>query len=123
MSFDLRSVNDKMMILLSVFIALNFFDAATTLVAIRAGPPLVELNPIAAGLFRMSLPGFALALALKYIPILPLGYATFLGGSETHPLAVRVVKFGVLVALAAADIFYALVVASNAVTLASFLQI
>jgi len=84
MSFDIPSVNRKLLIMLSVFIALNFFDAATTLLAINAGPTFVELNPIASSLFRLDFLGFMLALTLKYIPAVPLVYATLLPVSYTH---------------------------------------
>ncbi|HUK79983.1 MAG TPA: DUF5658 family protein, partial [Nitrososphaerales archaeon] len=67
MSFDLRAVDSRLVVLLSVFIALNFFDAITTLVAISLGPSFVELNPIASGLFRLDFLGFIAALGLKYI--------------------------------------------------------
>jgi hypothetical protein len=120
MSFDLTKLNTRLLILLSVFVALNFFDAATTLIAIRAGPPLEELNPIASGLFRMDFDGFLLALGLKYFPMIPLVYATFLPVESKRPVALRVVKVSVLVALVAADIFYVAVVSSNSLNLMRF---
>jgi len=119
MSFDLPSVNKKLLILLSVFIALNFFDAFTTLLAINAGPTFVELNPIASSLFRLDFLGFMLALTLKYIPAVPLVYATLLP-AEGKTMSLRVVKVSALIALAAADIFYVVVVGSNSANLASF---
>jgi hypothetical protein len=120
MSFDLARLNSRLLVLLSVFVALNFFDAATTLIAIKAGPPLVELNPIASGLFRMDFEGFMVALGLKYIPMVPLVYATFLPAESNRPVALRVVKVSVLVALVAADIFYVAVVGSNSLNLLRF---
>jgi hypothetical protein len=119
MSFDLSSVNKKLLILLSVFITLNFFDAATTLLAIHAGPTFVELNPIASSLFRLDFPGFMLALTLKYIPAVPLIYATLLP-VEGRTMSLRIVKVSALIALAAADVFYVAVVGSNSFNLASF---
>jgi Domain of unknown function (DUF5658) len=119
MSFDLRSLNNKLLILLSVFIILNFFDATTTLLAINAGPTFVELNPIASSLFRLDFLGFLLALTLKYIPVIPLVYATFLP-YDGNTISLRVVKVSALIALAAADIFYIIVVGSNSLNLASF---
>jgi hypothetical protein len=119
MSFDLPRLNNKLLILLSVFIALNFFDATTTLLAINAGPTFVELNPIASSLFRLDFLGFMLALALKYIPVIPLVYATFLR-AEGKTISQRIVKVSAFIALAAADIFYVVVVASNSLNLASF---
>lgn len=120
MSFDVTKLNGRLLILLLIFIALNCFDALTTLVAIRAGPGFVELNPIAASLFHLNFVGFIGALSLKYMPILPLAYATHLKENPERPLAIRIVKVSAFVALAAADIFYAGVVASNIRTLASY---
>jgi len=117
MSFDLLKVKGRLLVLLSVFIALNFFDALTTLVAISLGPSFVELNPIASGLFRLNFPGFMAALVLKYIPMVPLVYATFLPTNQKHVLALRVVKVSGLVALIAADVFYVAVVGSNSLNL------
>jgi len=117
MSFDLSKVDSRLMVLLSMFIALNFFDALTTLVAISLGPSFVELNPIASGLFRLDFLGFVAALGLKYIPVVPLVYVTFLPPSDKHVLALRVVKVSALVALVAADVFYLAVVGSNSLNL------
>ena len=119
MSFDLLRVNKRLLILLSIFISLNFFDAATTLLAINAGPTFVELNPIASSLFRLDFPGFLLALTLKYIPAIPLVYATLLPVGR-NTMSLRIVKISALIALAAADLFYVVVVGSNSLNLASF---
>jgi uncharacterized protein DUF5658 len=120
MSFNMNSVNNRLLVLLSVFIALNFFDALTTLLAIHVGPAFVELNPVASGLFHLDFGGFVLALALKYLPLIPLTYATFLGGDGVRPLTFRIVKVSAFVALAAADLFYGAVVSSNTLNLSSF---
>ncbi len=120
MSFDRLKLNGRLMVLLSVFIALNCLDALTTLVAINAGPGFVELNPIAASLFHLNFLGFVAALVLKYMPIVPLAYATYVGESSSRPLAIRIVKVSAFVALVAADIFYLVVVGSNLKTLASY---
>jgi len=117
MSFDLPRVDNRLLVLLSVFITLNFFDALTTLVAINLGPSFVELNPIASGLFRLDFFGFLAALGLKYIPMVPLAYVTFLRPSQKHPLALRVVKVSAFVALVAADVFLLTVVGSNSFNL------
>ena len=58
MSLNIHKVNKWLLALLSVFIALNFLDVLTTLIAIQAGPTFVEHNPIAAGLFRLDFPDF-----------------------------------------------------------------
>jgi len=120
MAFDVAKVNSRLLILLSVFIVLNFFDALTTLLAIHAGPSFVELNPIASGLFRMDLPGFTAALALKYIPLIPLAYAVFLPSETKRVVALRIVKVSAFIALVAANIFYIGVVGSNSLVLLRF---
>jgi len=120
MSFDISKLNRRLLVLLTVFIVLNFLDALTTLIAIRAGPNFVELNPIAADLFHLSFLGFLAALLLKYIPVIPLAYGSFVGESSSRPLAIRIVKVSVFVALVAADIFYLAVVISNLKTLVAY---
>jgi hypothetical protein len=120
MSFDLRRMNRWLLALLSVYIALNFLDALTTLMGIQAGPSFIEHNPIAAGLFRFDFPGFVLALGLKYLPVLPFSYGTLVSPREDGKLGIRIVKLGTLVALAAANLFYLIVVGSNSITLYSF---
>ena len=119
MSFDASKLNRRLLVLLCVFIVLNFLDALTTLVAISTGR-IIELNPIASSLFHLDFPGFMAALALKYLPVIPLAYATFVGENVSHPLAFRIVKVSAFVALAAANIFYLVVVGSNLRTLASY---
>jgi len=120
MSFDIVRVNNRLVILLSLYIALNFFDALTTLVAISLGPNFVELNPIASGLFRLDFLGFMAALGLKYIPVIPLVYATFLPADGRRALAIRVVKVSAFVALVAANLFYIAVVGSNSLNLVRY---
>jgi hypothetical protein len=120
MSFDVSKLNGRLMILLSIFIALNCLDALTTLVAINAGPGFVEHNPLAASLFNLHFEGFVAALALKYMPVVPLVYATYVKENPSRPLAIRIVKVSAFVALVAADIFYVAVVGSNLRTLASY---
>ena len=117
MSFDIAKVNKRLVLLLGVFVALSFLDILTTLVALRLGPQFVELNPIASGLFRLDFPGFVTALTLKYMPIIPLAYATVLKGDGRREVVLRVVKVSALIALVAADIIYIAVVGSNSFTL------
>jgi hypothetical protein len=119
MSFNMQSLNNKLLYLLSFFIALTFFDATTTLVAINAGT-FVELNPIAKGLFQLNFPGFLVALVLKYAPMVPLAYITFLPDNSERPMPLRIVKVSALVALAASDIFYSVVVGSNSANLLAY---
>ena len=120
MSFDIPKVNHRLLVLLVVFIALNFFDAVTTLVAITLGPTFVELNPVASGLFRLDFGGFVAALGLKLIPMVPLVYVTFLPIGEKRVLPTRIVKVSAFVALVAADIFYFAVVSSNSLNLVRY---
>ena len=117
MSFDLAKVNRRLVILLSVFVTLSFLDILTTLVALRLGPPFVELNPIASGLFRLDFPGFVTALTRKYKPVIPLADATVLRADGRREVVLRVVKVSALIALVAADIIYLAVVGSNSFTL------
>ena len=117
MSFDIVKVNNRLLILLAVFIALNFFDALTTLIALSLGPSFVELNPIASTLFRHNFVGFIGALALKYTPVIPLVYVTLLPPEGKRPLALRVVKISGFIALVAAILFYIFVVGSNSFNL------
>jgi hypothetical protein len=119
MSFDVAKLNKRLVILLSMFITLNCLDALTTLVAISTGR-IVELNPIASSLFHLNFPGFIAALGLKYMPVIPLAYATYAREGASHPLAIRVVKVSAFVALVAANIFYLAVVGSNLRTLGSY---
>jgi hypothetical protein len=119
MSFDIKKVNKWLLILLSVFIALNFVDTFTTLLAIKSAG-FVELNPIASGLFHLDFGGFVLALVLKYFPVVPLAYATLVGADGKHAFSIRMVKVSVFIVLVAADIFYLGVVGSNTLTLASY---
>src|SRR5712692_1128102 len=120
MSFDISSLNRRLLILLSIFAALSFFDATTTLLAIYAGPTFVELNPIASGLFQLDFPGFLVALVLKYIPMVPLAYVTFLPDNSQRTMPLKIVKVSAFIALAAADIFYGLVVGSNSANLLAY---
>lgn len=120
MSFDMSKLNNRLLILLSILVALDFFDVATTLLAINAGPPFVELNPIASNLFRHDFSGFLTALGLKYAPIVPLAYATFLPPQGRRVVALRIVKVSAFVALVAAVLFYFGVVGSNALNLVRY---
>jgi Domain of unknown function (DUF5658) len=119
MSFNMPSLNNKLVYLLSIFVVLTFFDATTTLVAINTGT-FVELNPIANGLFQLDFPGFLIALVLKYSPMIPLAYITFLPDNSERPMPLRIVKVSALVALAASDIFYSIVVGSNSANLLAY---
>ncbi len=117
MSFDMPKLNGRLLLLFMVFVTLNGLDVLTTLVAIGSGPPFVELNPIASKLFGLNIFGFIGALALKYMPLVPLGYVTFLRENAVRPVAFRVVKVSAFVALSAGVVIYLFVVGSNVLTL------
>ncbi len=119
LALNMVKVNAYLTMLLVSLVVLSFLDTATTLVALHAGPAFVERNPIAAGLFH-SFSGFTVALLMKYLPFVPLLYATYVNDSDRHPIAVRTVKLGGLVALAAAVIFYMGVDGSNIATLIAY---
>jgi uncharacterized protein DUF5658 len=93
---------------------LNFLDVVETLAAMKWTAAFDELNPLASSLFTLQFGGFVVALLLKYSPIFLLAYIVFIrDDSNRRPLAIRLVKFGALVALAAGNIFYVYVVGSN----------
>lgn len=117
MTFDMDKVNQRLLILFSVFVTLTFLDVLTTLVALSLHPVFVELNPIASGLFRLDFPGFLAALALKYVPIIPMFYVVFLAPGGMRAVPFRAVKIAGLVALVGANLFYVGVVGSNSVNL------
>lgn len=120
LQFSVSRLNRLLLPLLLALILLDFADIALTLTALSIGPPLVELNPIASALFRQEFWGFILALALKYLPLLPIAYLVLLDDRPRSPVRVRILKFGVLVALVAAILFSGAVVANNAFTLLAF---
>jgi len=117
MKVDFGRVGKALIILLAVFILLNLLDIITTLMALSNKSLFVELNPIAFGLFKLQFPGFVLALVFKLVPLIPLTYGVFVPDSGKHPIQVRTVKLGVLVALGAADVLYTVIVMSNFNTL------
>ncbi|MDG6929424.1 MAG: hypothetical protein JRN29_05225 [Nitrososphaerota archaeon] len=100
------------------FICLNFMDVYSTFLALSRGPYFQELNPIAAALFELQLPGLLLALAFKYLPAIPLFYIVFVRDrTGTRHFEIALVKFSALVALVSADIFLLYIVASNNIPL------
>lgn len=119
---DLGRVNRILLWLFVAFILLNLIDVVSTLAALRIGPPLLEMNPVASGLFRHGFWGFMLALVLKFFPFIPFTYAVFMKGSSNHPVQMRTIKMGFLVALAAADVFYLAVAINDLTNLAVFLH-
>ncbi len=114
LGLDLKTVNNILWPLLVGFVCLEFLDVYSTLIALSQGQFFMELNPIAGTLFSMKFIGFLLALALKYLPTIPLFYLVFAGDKfETHPYEIRLVKFVALVSLIAADSLLLYIVALN----------
>ena len=120
LQFSVERLNRLLFPLLLALIFLDFADVALTLAAVSIGPPLVELNPIASALFQKQFLGFALALALKYVPILPFAYLVLLHDWSGRPVAIRVLKLGVFVALVGAVLFTVVIVTNNTFALLSF---
>ncbi len=117
MKIDFSKIGKVLVVLLAAFVLLNLLDVVTTLTALSNRSIFTELNPIAFGLFQLRLPGFMLALAFKFVPLIPLSYGVFVSGSGKNQLQLRTVKLGVLVALGAADVLYIAIVISNVSTL------
>src|SRR3989454_2952521 len=114
LGLDLKTVNNILWPLLVGFVCLEFLDVYSTLIALSQGQFFMELNPIAGTLFSMKFIGFLLALALKYLPTIPLFYLVFAGDKfETHPYEIRLVKFVAPVSLIAADSLLLYIVALN----------
>ena len=121
MKLDIRRLERKIFPLLISFVVLNFLDVLTTTVALNSSSSFQELNPLASALFQLHFQGFVVALGFKYLPVIPLLFIAFSRDTMGHhPVSIRVLKLSGLVALAAANIFYILVVASNASTLLAF---
>ncbi|QQG49315.1 MAG: hypothetical protein HY247_03115 [archaeon] len=117
-SIDIRMMNRALGVLFVAFVSLNFVDVLTTLAAISNGGAYAEMNPIAAGLFRLGFGGFVLALGLKYFPIVPLAYGVFIKETAARSVQVRTVKLATLCVLGAADVFYLAVAINNLLNLA-----
>ena len=78
------------------------------------GPLFHEENPLAAALFNMQFRGYLLALAFKYLPMLPLFYLVFIQDKAgKHEVQVKTLKLAGLVTLAGADLFLFYVVGIN----------
>src|SRR5713226_4358869 len=86
LGINLKTINNILWPLYVGFICLEFLDVYSTLVALSQGQLFMELNPIAGTLFSLKFIGFLLALALTYLPAIPLFYLVFVGDKfETHP--------------------------------------
>jgi Domain of unknown function (DUF5658) len=122
MALDMRVMNDLLWPLFIAYLCLNFLDVYMTTLAMNFGPLFHELNPLAAALFDLQFQGYLLALALKYLPVVPIFYVVFARDKDgTHQFGLRVVKFSVLIALVGADALLLYVVGIH--NLQSFLGI
>jgi len=114
MSLNIKVLNSMLWPLFIGYLCLSFLDVYSTVLALKVGPIFYERNPIAATLFGMQFRGFLIAMLLKYLPAIPLFYLVFLKDPlDLHPYEVRLVKFGALCALCAADIYLLYVVGVN----------
>ncbi len=120
MSMDVKELNRTLFPLLVVLIVLNFADVVLTLEGIMAGPSFTEYNKIAAALFDKQFVGFMAALGLKYAMLVPMSFCALISDRPSRPVQIRMVKLAALVALVAANVFYAYVVGWDATNLVAF---
>ena len=114
MSLSLNFLDKVLGPLYAVFLCLDFLDVYSTLMAMRSSFDFRELNPIASALFSMRFEGFLIAIALKYLPAIPLFYLIYAKDpDDQHPFEIRLVRFVGLVALVAADGLLGYIVAWN----------
>ena len=117
MRIDYGMIRKALVILLGVYVLLDLMDLITTLTALSNSSIFTELNPIAHGLFQLQLLGFGLAIAFKFVPLIPLSYGVFMSESGKNQVHIKTIKLGVLVSLGAANILLIAIVASNLSTL------
>jgi len=111
MQFDTATLEKFAWPLLIGFVCLNFLDVYSTILAMTKGPLFHEQNPLAAALFNRQFQGFVVALAFKYLPLVPLFYIVFANDRHgKYEVQIRLVKFTGVVALAGADILLLYVV-------------
>ncbi len=114
MQFDVGTLQKFAWPLFVGFVCLTFLDVYTTTLAFNFGSLFHEENPLAAALFDLKFRGYLLALAFKYLPMVPLFYLVFMQDKEgRHPLQVRMVKLSAVVALTGADMLLFYVVGIN----------
>ena len=114
MQFDLGTLEKFAWPLFIGFICLNFLDVYTTTLAMNFGPLFHEENPLAAAFFDRQFQGYLLALAFKYLPMIPLFFIVFVQDrSGKYALQIRMLKLAAVIALAAADIILFYVVGIN----------
>lgn len=114
MQFDLGTLQKFVWPLFVAFVCLNFLDVYTTTIAFNFGPLFHEENPLAAALFNQAFDGYLLALAFKYLPMIPLFYLVFVKTKPgRHEMQIRMLKLAAVVSLAGADILLFYVVGIN----------
>jgi hypothetical protein len=121
MQLDVKKLNRVLFPLLLALVLLDFLDISLTLSAIYQGPMFTEFNRIASALFDLKFLGFLVALILKYIILLPIGYGVLMGERSNRPVQVRVVKLGTLAGLVAADLLMAYIVSADGFNLLTYL--
>ena len=123
MGLDLAFLEKVLVPLYVGFLCLDFLDVYSTLLAMKSAFDFHELNPIASDLFSLRFEGFLIAIALKYLPAIPLFYLVYVKDSSgSRPFEMRLVKFIGLVSLVAADAMLGYIVAWNNIpTLMAFL--
>jgi hypothetical protein len=111
---DLAKLDNALWVLYILFICLNFLDIFSTSLVLGQAQNFHENNVLAARLFTMNLPGFLLAVVLKFAPAFPLFYIVFLKESTSkYSFQVRIIKISALFALIVGDSFYGAVVLLN----------
>ncbi|MGI0079898.1 MAG: hypothetical protein ACRECH_09765 [Nitrososphaerales archaeon] len=114
MKLNVEFLNKLLWPLYVAFVCLNFLDIYSTALAMTSGPAFYELNRFAAALFRLNFTGYLIAVALKFMPEVPLFYAVFSKDPRNeHQVQIRAVKYAALVALIAGDLIYLYIVGVN----------
>ena len=114
MQFDVGTLQKFAWPLFVAFICLNFLDVYTTTLAFNFGPAFHEENPLAAALFDRQFQGYLLALAFKYLPVIPLFFIVFVKDKQgKHQIQIRMLKLAAVVALAGADMLLFYIVGIN----------
>ena len=111
---DLEFMQKSLWLLLTLFILFNFWDTVTTLDASALSRGFVELNPLAAELFRMGFAGFMIAYLVKFVPVVPLFYMVAVQRrDQKYTFQVKLLKYTAFVVLTGADIFLGVIVFAN----------
>jgi Domain of unknown function (DUF5658) len=114
LKLNIKRIDNVLWPLYVGFICLNFLDIYSTALAMSAGPAFYELNRFAAALFGLDFFGYLVAIALKFMPALPLFYCVFAKDpNNKHPIQIRSIKYAALIVLIAGDIVYLAVMWNN----------